>query len=162
MMLATIEGPLRTGWLAALCVLAGVMIVTFAVHHRRMLAERHDALMAQLVVRLSIDTSAFTEGLRQASRAMREVGTTAAFARHPLAVFGQQLGLQLDEANAAMYLTAVAPLGMLWLLGAEVDRRAQTFSELWAHTPITCRPPMTPRAAALRSVADDVTHGRLA
>lgn len=92
-----------------------------------------------------LDRLGMTQGLAALGATLTEAGR-------------RSLRYRLDEEQAAMHLLALAGPRIESLL-PEVDRRAEMFDQRARSVPYTLHE--TPRAAACRSVADDVAKGWL-
>lgn len=141
----------------ALVVLAAAWVVTLV---RYQLEQRSHARMGELLVILKVDATKFVSSMQAADAAMARMGAAARAVGVNVAGLRDQLALQLDEQEAALRLAAVVGIGWSAVYADEVARRAELFTRWWQGMPMT-PPRSTARAAALRSVADDVMAGRL-
>lgn len=128
--------------------------------------ERSQEEPPPLLVTITVDTGPFDRAMRRAgvstaqlAASLGKLGVSAAFAARQFGGFQRVLQLGLDEQEAAWRLAAVAGLGWSIGLGNEVDRRTEMFALHYREWPQEMK--MTPRAAALRSVTEDVVTGRL-
>jgi hypothetical protein len=72
----------------------------------------------------------------------------------------RQMEYQADEQREECRLQALCRPARLEAAEAEVQARRERIESMWLQVP-DAPPPMTPRAAALRSVARDVMEGLL-